>query len=427
MPTSRKLQIGIIGSAADLRYSKQLEKDAETIGIEIAKRGGILLFGAEKDYDSLSSAAARGAKKAGGTAIGFTYNKGLDVFGENAAATIATGLDRGGGREFPFILSCDAIIAVSGGSGTLTEIGIAYQANIPIVALKGSGGWADKLIGTYLDDRKRLKVEGAGSPRQAVARAVQLAELKIAREKRSVLFACCTHGNEVIGYQALNNLEQEGWLSPTDWLLANPKAFQKKTRFTEADLNRVFPGKKKSSRYEERRAAKILEVAKKFQYVVDIHGTDANTGIFIIISRPSVENILLALLLDIPRVIFWPSTSPDKNIPFNASVPIGIEIECGPQRNIQTQRNLEDILRKFLNNFSRLSFADISERLFQREFYWVTGKLLAFNKKIPWKEFQKVRFEGKTFYPLLLNRYKDTQCYMMKRIPPSELFHHHRF
>ena len=65
-------------------------------------------------------------------------------------------MDRGGGREFVLVNSCDAIIAISGGSGTLTEIAIAYQSNIPIVVIGGTGGWADKLAGEYLDNRKRL-------------------------------------------------------------------------------------------------------------------------------------------------------------------------------------------------------------------------------------------------------------------------------
>jgi len=44
------------------------------------------------------------------------------------------------------VLSCNALICIWG-SGTLNEIAIAYQANIPIVDLEGSGGWGDKLIG----------------------------------------------------------------------------------------------------------------------------------------------------------------------------------------------------------------------------------------------------------------------------------------
>jgi len=58
----RKLQIGVMGSAADLKYSQTLEQLAEEVGYEVAMSGAALFFGAEKDYDSLSTAACRGAK-----------------------------------------------------------------------------------------------------------------------------------------------------------------------------------------------------------------------------------------------------------------------------------------------------------------------------------------------------------------------------
>jgi uncharacterized protein (TIGR00725 family) len=166
---SRKWQIGVMGSAADLAYAKDIERLAEGVGGEIAKAGAVLLFGAEKDYDSLSTAACRGAKQFGGTTVGVTYGKGLEVYEQTSAdIIIASGLERGGGRELVLVLSCDAIIALNGGSGTLTEIAIAYQANIPVVVLSGTGGWSQQLAGQYLDARKRIKIEEAQTPQEAV-------------------------------------------------------------------------------------------------------------------------------------------------------------------------------------------------------------------------------------------------------------------
>jgi uncharacterized protein (TIGR00725 family) len=165
----RKLQIGVMGSASDLGYSSNIEKIAESLGYLIAKSGWILMFGAEKDYDSLSTAACRGAKKAGGMAIGITYGKGLDVYDPNMAdAIIATGLERGGGREMSLVLSCDVIICVGGGSGTLTEILVAYQAGIPIVTIKNTGGWSEKIGDGYIDSRNRIKIEAVDSPEKAI-------------------------------------------------------------------------------------------------------------------------------------------------------------------------------------------------------------------------------------------------------------------
>jgi len=170
----KKFQIGVIGSSADLNYSEKIKKIAEETGYWISKSGSTLIFGAEKDYDSLSSVACRGAKRAGGLTVGITYGKGLDIFEEDADVVIASGLERGGGRELSLILSCDAVIALGGGSGTLTEIAIAYQANIPVIAIQNTGGWSEKLANEYLDQRKRIKILTASDPESAVKIAVDI-------------------------------------------------------------------------------------------------------------------------------------------------------------------------------------------------------------------------------------------------------------
>lgn len=174
---ARKLQIGVMGSAADLKYSKDVEKIAERLGELIAEAGATLVFGAEKDSDSLSTAACRGAKKKGGLAVGITYGKHKDVWEKDMADFIvASGLERGGGRELTLVLSCDAVIAVSGGSGTLTELAIAYQADTPMVAMNNTGGWAAKLADTFIDGRERRKTFGASTPEEAVEIALREAK-----------------------------------------------------------------------------------------------------------------------------------------------------------------------------------------------------------------------------------------------------------
>lgn len=174
----RKIQIGVMGSAADLGYDKKVEKIAEEVGYLVAKKGAVLVFGAEKDYDSLSTAACRGAKKGGGLTLGVTYGKGKEVFEkDNADIIITSGLERGGGRELTLVLSCDAIITVGGGSGTLTEVAIAYQANIPVITIVGTGGWSDELVDRYLDQRKRVKVLPAKNAVEAVELALNKSKL----------------------------------------------------------------------------------------------------------------------------------------------------------------------------------------------------------------------------------------------------------
>ena len=164
----RKLQIGVMGSAADLKYTKKIEEVAEKVGKLIAQAGAVMVFGAEKDCDSLSTAACRGAKKNNGFTVGVTYGKHKDIWEKSADFVVASGSERGGGREFVLALSCDAIIAISGGSGTLNELVVAYQADIPMVAIKGTGGWAEKLADQYFDGRNRRKVIGASTAEEAV-------------------------------------------------------------------------------------------------------------------------------------------------------------------------------------------------------------------------------------------------------------------
>lgn len=172
---NRKLQIGVMGSAADLDYTDEVSKLAERVGELLAERGAIVVYGAEKDYDSLSTAAARGAKRKGGITVGVTYGKGMDIWDKegNTDVIIVTGIERGGGREFVLVNSCDAIIAISGGSGTLTEIAIAYQSDIPMIALTGVGGWSEKLAGQFVDARERRRVLAATTPEEAVEIAIR--------------------------------------------------------------------------------------------------------------------------------------------------------------------------------------------------------------------------------------------------------------
>lgn len=171
----KKLQIGIMGSAEDLKYSKEALKCAKNLGKLIAQSGNILVYGAEKEYSSLSTNAAMEAKKYNGLTVGITGGKKKDIYGDfRPDILIPCGLEIGGGREFTLVLSCDIIIAIGGGSGTLTEMAIAYQAGIPIITINKFDGWAKKLSNKYFDDRKRLKCLSADSSEEAVRLAIEI-------------------------------------------------------------------------------------------------------------------------------------------------------------------------------------------------------------------------------------------------------------
>lgn len=164
----RKLQIGVMGSMADSALAENAKNMAKELGVEIAKRNAILIFGFEGDFDSLSAIAAREAEENGGHTVAFVWGPSKMDLGKLNSLQVVTGQARGGGREFSLVLSCDAIICIGGGSGTLTEISMAYQAGIPIIVIKNTGGWSHKLANTFLDDRKRIKILSAKNAKEAV-------------------------------------------------------------------------------------------------------------------------------------------------------------------------------------------------------------------------------------------------------------------
>lgn len=169
----KRIQIGIMGSAADLNYENDALDFAKDLGKLIAKSGNILVYGAEKDYSSLSTNAAIEANKNGGLTVGVTGGKSKEIYGDfRPDIVINSGLEIGGGREFTLVLSCDVIIAISGGSGTLTEMAIAYQAGIPIITVSNFDGWAKSLSNSFFDDRKRLKCIEATTPQMALEEAI---------------------------------------------------------------------------------------------------------------------------------------------------------------------------------------------------------------------------------------------------------------
>lgn len=178
----KKFQIGIMGSAADLNYGDDALAFAKKVGELIAKSNNILVYGAEKEYSSLSTNAAIEANKNGGLTVGVTGGKDKEIYGDfKPDVLIPSGLGVGGGREFTLVLSCDAIIAIGGGSGTLTEMAIAYQAGIPIITVSNFSGWAKEVSDTYLDDRKRLKCIEVKTPEEAVNEAINAIKTKICK------------------------------------------------------------------------------------------------------------------------------------------------------------------------------------------------------------------------------------------------------
>lgn len=141
---------------------------AERVGAEIAKRGVILACGG---LGGVMEAACRGAKGEGGQTLGILPTDSKEHANEFVDIAIPTGL--GYARNFLVAKAGDAVIAIDGSAGTLSEMAIAWFSNKPVISLVPSGGWAAKLAGERIDDRRADTVYPAGTPEEAVEMVFQ--------------------------------------------------------------------------------------------------------------------------------------------------------------------------------------------------------------------------------------------------------------
>jgi uncharacterized protein (TIGR00725 family) len=123
-----KAQIGVIGGGT---CSAEIYEIAQEVGREIARNGCSLVCGG---LGGVMEAACRGAREAGGITIGIlpTTNKG-DA-NPYCDLVIPTGL--GHARNVLVVHASDALVAVDGETGTLSEIAIALKVGKPIVGIK---------------------------------------------------------------------------------------------------------------------------------------------------------------------------------------------------------------------------------------------------------------------------------------------------
>ena len=159
----RKLaQLLVIGSDGD-HCQPHMYEAAKLVGDQVASRGAVLVTGG---LSGVMEAASKGAKERGGLVVGIIPHEDMSYANPFCDIIVPTGL--GFARNYVTAYSADSVIVVGGGAGTLVEACVAYQKGKPIVALAGSGGTADKIAGTYLDDRQVVKVLSGTTPREVV-------------------------------------------------------------------------------------------------------------------------------------------------------------------------------------------------------------------------------------------------------------------
>ena len=157
------MQISIVGEAG---ATPEIAALAEEVGAELGRRGITLVCGGGR---GVMEAVCRGAKSEGGTTVGILPSSDPAAANRWVDISIPTGL--GQARNVIIARSGSAVIAIGGRYGTLTEIGHALKAGIPVVGLRtwtlSKAGEVDPSIIVADDARDAVDkaVMAAGRPR----------------------------------------------------------------------------------------------------------------------------------------------------------------------------------------------------------------------------------------------------------------------
>jgi uncharacterized protein (TIGR00725 family) len=126
--TINKAIIGVIGGRES---SPQVYKLAYQVGQEIAKSGSLLICGGK---GGVMEASCKGAKENGGTTIGILPGDDVEEANPYIQIPIASGI--GIARNVIIVKTAQAIIAINGRHGTLSEIAFARQLKKPVCSLE---------------------------------------------------------------------------------------------------------------------------------------------------------------------------------------------------------------------------------------------------------------------------------------------------
>ena len=128
---ARRRRLAVIGAGQATEAQCAL---AHQVGAEIARREAILLCGG---LGGVMHAAASGARGKGGVTLGFL--PGYDAAAANEAICIPLPTGLGEARNVLVVAAAEAVIAIGGSTGTLSEIGLALKLGRPVIAL---GTWS---------------------------------------------------------------------------------------------------------------------------------------------------------------------------------------------------------------------------------------------------------------------------------------------
>jgi uncharacterized protein (TIGR00725 family) len=103
---------------------------AESVGRALARKGAILVCGG---LGGVMESACRGAREEGGVTIGILPGDSRSEANPYVQFSLVTGM--GSARNIVVVKSSQAVIAIGGSYGTLSEISFALKSGIPVIGL----------------------------------------------------------------------------------------------------------------------------------------------------------------------------------------------------------------------------------------------------------------------------------------------------
>jgi uncharacterized protein (TIGR00725 family) len=156
---SGQRQVAVVGGA-DCEPGSEAALLAEEVGQRLAGAGVTLVCGG---LTGVMEAACRGAAEADGVAIGIVPGNSVGEANPYCTHVVATGI--GHARNLAVVSSGDAVIAIGGEWGTLSEIGFARALGRPVIALRS---WS-------MSGRERMEGAPGVVPAESAREAVELA------------------------------------------------------------------------------------------------------------------------------------------------------------------------------------------------------------------------------------------------------------
>jgi len=124
----KKIHIGVIGAG---ECSREIYNIAYEVGCLVGQNEWVLVCGG---LGGVMEGAARGCFENGGITVGLL--PGAEKHSANPFVTLAIPTGMGEARNVLVVRASDVVIAIAGGYGTLSEIGLALKVGRPVVGLR---------------------------------------------------------------------------------------------------------------------------------------------------------------------------------------------------------------------------------------------------------------------------------------------------